>query len=90
MYSPAPSYSNQPQLSPAPVSAFSNKAASPDPSTGIGPRAVSGGALPGLPSSFPELEQLTAIQLQRLLSDQVALEVKQFCASGFLCEIIAA
>lgn len=40
-------------------------------------RQVSGG-LPALPSSFPELDQLTSIQLQRLLTDQVALEVCSF------------
>jgi len=32
------------------------------------------GALPALPSSFPELDQLTSVQLQRLLVDEVALE----------------
>lgn len=34
------------------------------------------GSLPALPSSFPELEELTSAQLQRLLNDPVALEVR--------------
>lgn len=33
-------------------------------------------SLPELPSSFPELDKLTVVQLQRLLSDEIALEVR--------------
>ena len=34
------------------------------------------GAFPALPSSFPELEKMSVIQLQRLLNDDVTLEVR--------------
>lgn len=33
------------------------------------------GFFPALPSSFPELEKMTVLQLQRLLNDEVTLEV---------------
>jgi len=33
-------------------------------------------SMPSLPSSFPELEELTVVQLQRLLNDEVALEAQ--------------
>jgi hypothetical protein len=33
-------------------------------------------SMPSLPSSFPELETLTVTQLERLLSDEVSLEVR--------------
>ena len=31
--------------------------------------------LPEIPQSFPELEKLTDVQLERLMTDEVALEV---------------
>lgn len=41
------------------------------------------GAFPALPSSFPELEKMSIIQLQRLLTDEVTLEVR-----GSLCVLL--
>lgn len=76
--SPSPAPATATAYSPAGSTAGGNsasgRAAATPPANGLGGRSVSGG-LPGLPSSFPELEQLTSTQLQRLLSDQVALEV---------------
>ena len=43
------------------------------------------GAIPALPSSFPELENMSIIQLQRLLNDNVTLEV---CAYFLICRCV--
>lgn len=78
-----PAVATPTNYAPSPTAASSSASArpplptpSPAPAsqTGSTQRQVSG-ALPSLPSSFPELEQLTTIQLQRLLNDEVALEV---------------
>jgi hypothetical protein len=50
--------------------------ASADPSLMSESKRATSGGLPALPSSFPELEELTSAQLQRLLNDPVALEVR--------------
>mgnify|MGYP005996027239 CR=1 FL=1 len=68
---PNSSTSIYPNLDVAPSAATTNPVPAPMQRQSSGKMS-----LPDLPSSFPELDKLTTVQLQKLLSDEVALNVR--------------